>query len=252
MPPWLIFAGQGWISQQEADELDASGIGWSFQRKAWADGRYSRKWMRAFLQMLKDHDLGEQHLLLLDDLSSQTMPIIDEMALAGGVHTLLIPPGVLTFQCFFNLSSVDIDWVVGCTDLLPVDHHLGARMKQIINTLYKVEVEINYAEWRQYQENGNIWLYLDTRSKFLCCSGTLSASRRRVMMARWVQIAWKHIVDNPKMIHDSFVHTVLIKLDGSHEIKIRGLDIYQPPTVMCLCFCMCVRLFCLRARAHMY
>ncbi len=99
------------------------------------------------------------------------------------------------------------------TDLLqPVDNHVGAHCKTIISALYKVEVEINFQEWRGYQANKS-----------------LSAQMRRLHMARWLSVAWAHLKEYPHIIHQSFIHTVLVKLDGTHELVYRGLDGYQPP-----------------------
>jgi hypothetical protein len=101
------------------------------------------------------------------------------------------------------------------TDLLqPVDHHVGAMMKKYIAALYKVEVELNYDEWRGYKANES-----------------LAAGRRRVYMAKWLARAWAFIQqdENKTVLEQAFVSTVLVKLDGSHQLSYRGLPDYQPP-----------------------
>ena len=101
------------------------------------------------------------------------------------------------------------------TDLLkPVDSHVAARTKQMMSALYKVELELNYDEWRSHQ-----------------ASGALSASNRRKLMAKWLDVAWHHLKENPHILQQAFVHTVLVKLDGSHDLRYRGLDGYQPPKI---------------------
>ena len=67
MPPRLIFRGQSNITEAERIALDkCTNIRWSFQRKAWADGKYSRKWLKAFVH--ETDKIGGDHLLMLDDL----------------------------------------------------------------------------------------------------------------------------------------------------------------------------------------
>ena len=101
----------------------------------------------------------------------------------------------------------------GLTDLLqPVDNHVGAHVKLIIAGLYKVEVEVNFQEWRGYQANKS-----------------LSAGMRRRHMGRWLATAWEWLKANPHIIHQSFVHTVLVKLDGTHNLVYRGLEKYEVP-----------------------
>lgn len=101
------------------------------------------------------------------------------------------------------------------TDLLqPVDSHVAARTKQIMASLYKIEVELNYEEWRSHQT-----------------TGALSAMNRRKLMARWLDVAWKHLIEHPHILTQAFAHTVLVKLDGTHELRYRGLPDYQPPHI---------------------
>ncbi len=70
-----------------------TGIGWWFQENAWADGEYSKMWMREFNNMLTDNELGAQHLLYLDDLSAQKIAEFNEIAMEGGVFPFPLPPG---------------------------------------------------------------------------------------------------------------------------------------------------------------
>jgi hypothetical protein len=103
------------------------------------------------------------------------------------------------------------------TDLLqPVDHHVGATMKKYISALYKVQVELDYDEWRGYKANSS-----------------LAAGKRRLYMARWLDMAWKFIQEdeNKHVLEQAFVSTVLVKLDGSHSLSYRGLPDYQPPAM---------------------
>lgn len=82
-----------------------------------------------------------------------------------------------------------------------------------MGALYRIELELNYDEWRNYQDNE-----------------ALSASNRRKLMARWLDVAWKFLKNHPYIIHQAFKHTVLVKLDGTHELRYRGLPEYNPPS----------------------
>jgi hypothetical protein len=84
-----------------------------------------------------------------------------------------------------------------------------------MGALYKVEVQVNFKEWRSYE-----------------ATGALSQRNRRVHMANWLAHAWNFLQLHPEMIEDSFKHTVLVKLDGTHELKYKGLDKYDPPFSM--------------------
>ena len=88
--PYIIFRGTGkQVDPDEAAELDSlgmnththththlthtTGIGWHFQENAWADGKYSILWLRAFKTMLDDNSLGhQQHLMYMDAHDAHT------------------------------------------------------------------------------------------------------------------------------------------------------------------------------------
>ena len=221
MPPWIIFHGEGFVSPEEAEYYDSLGLGWHFQPDAWADAAYSRKWLRAFVGMLKANGLGDYgHLLFLDDLKTQTMARFINIALQNKVYPFPIPGGSHTHPlCCLNQPNL-----TGLTDLLqPVDSHVAAHIKHLMSVLYKIELEMNYEEWRSYQT-----------------SGALSAMKRRMLMARWLHEAWRFMKLNPYVIHQAFRHTVLVKLDGSHDLRYRGLDNYQPPNVEYSAMCSTV------------
>ena len=186
MPCFIIFRGLSCPTESEREQLDAfDNIMWAFQKKAWADGKYSRMWMRTFGRLVNERAPGE-HLLLLDELGCQKTSRFNDVAFAHDVFPFPLPP------C--------------CTDIVqPVDHNVGAKLKEIMKGLYKIEVELNYDEWRDYKSNK-----------------ALSASRRRVLMATWLDAAWGFLKLQEDFLYTSFLHTVLIKLDGTHEFKFRG------------------------------
>ena len=190
MDIFIIFRGKGCITEDERAALDAlPHIKWCFEKCAWANGKYSRKWLRYFCETLRTNCPGE-HLLLLDDLAAQKSPRFNAYAIANKVLPVPIPPG--------------------CTDLLqPVDHGVGAILKNIMNQFYQVELEVNYDAWRQYKT-----------------SNAMSACRRRIMMATWLSHAWGLLRTKRDILHKAFSSTVLVKQDGTHHLKMRGLESY--------------------------
>ena len=193
MPPFIIFRGENQCpTARERDILDSiENIRWAFQPKAVADGKYCRKWMRTFCSIVQKNDPG-QHLLFLDDLAAHKRNSCRKIAVENGVLPFPIPPGV--------------------TDVCqPVDVGVGKFMKHIMSELYKVELELNIDEWRQYQSNKS-----------------LSASNRRILMARWLSVAWKEVMKNNHLTRACFERTVLVRRDGSHNIIVKGVPNIPP------------------------
>ena len=149
-------------------------------------------WMRVFGSVVSQNSPGE-HLLFLDDLGVQKSDKFNDIAMSYDVFPFPLP------SC--------------CTDVVqPVDHNVGAKLKEIMKALYKIEVEVNYDEWRDYQANAS-----------------LSASRRRILMATWLDEAWGLLREYDDFFFKSFLHTVLVKTDGSHEFNFRGYHKPYPP-----------------------
>ena len=195
MKPFIIFKGAGHIEAKEAAFYESLGnIGWAFQENAWADGKYSRRWAREFVSVVKGACPGN-HCLLLDDLGAQKTNKFQQICIEGRVFPFPIPPG--------------------CTDLVqPVDHGVGGYVKHLMNALYKVELELNYDEWRDYKSNES-----------------LAAPRRRMMMALWLSKVWAHmeLPEHSKIFKSSFDDTVLIDKAGKHSLKIPGIPNYRFP-----------------------
>jgi hypothetical protein len=86
---------------------------------------------------------------------------------------------------------------------VPVDHHIGAWMKEAMAVLYEHELERNLEQW----ENGE-----------------LTAAERRIYIANWVGTAWTVLKTMPEFIRKSFVSTGwLLAKDGSknHLVKLK-------------------------------
>jgi len=189
---FIIFRGKGQISAEEAAALNAiPNVKWCFQKKAWANGKYSRAWLRYFCKTVQAHCPGE-HLLFLDDLGAQKLASFNKICFENNVLPVGIP--------------------AGCTDLCqPVDHGVGAELKRLMNSFYKIELELNFAEWRQYK---------DTKS--------LSPSKRRILMATWLSHAWGILRTRRDFLRSCFTSTCLVRRDGSHSLKMKGVNDYPP------------------------
>ncbi len=64
-----------------------------------------------------------------------------------------------------------------CTEVVsPVDHHVGARLKQKMATYYHAELDKNFVDWcKSLQEGG------------------LHTWERRVLIAKWLADAWEEV-----------------------------------------------------------
>lgn len=85
-------------------------------------------------------------------------------------------------------------------------------MKTIMKHLYKIELELNYDLWRNYQNNG-----------------ILAESKRRMLMALWASKAWGVLSKDKNIIKSSFEDTVFIGKSGHQKFKIPTQPRYSPP-----------------------
>ena len=195
VPPVLIVTGKGRSGTPEemAHWIGLKHVLVYYQPKAWCD-RHFQAWylLNVFDKYIKESgDLREQ-LLCLDNLSSHKTPEVLEL-----MAQLKITPHWLPTHC---------------TDVAaPVDHHVGALLKVFIRRKYETSLEDpdHFVLWREQDE-------LE--------SAHLSRSRRRMLMASWLDMAW----DDMKVKSDFFLRAFrstgcLICLDGSNRIKMRGI-----------------------------
>lgn len=202
MPPVIILKnntfGEG-IPDSEKQELAKLGVLFYYQPKAWADKDFLMWYLDQFIKVLDKECPGEEHMLILDGLSGQRMVQFIDKCHENRIICVFTSPG--------------------CTDVIqPIDHHVGAFLKLTIGKLYRIELEINFALWRDYKSN-----------KVLC------AGKRRVFMATWLDLAWEVLKTEHHLIRQSFESTgVLVRLDGTHNIKIRGLPEGKIPKILLL------------------
>jgi hypothetical protein len=190
----IIFRGRG--EQVKAGERAMYGllkpfICVYFQPKAWCDGHVARAWLEQFQQ--ETGHLGERMLGMDGHLPQCTQACKDIMA-AYDIIPAVSPPG--------------------CTDVVsPCDHHVGARIKNIMSHFYHADVREHRAAWCMPPGLGG-----------------LSAWQRRAKMALWLAAAWVVIRDDAPFLRAAFVSTgFLIAQNGSenHLIKIPTAPSYD-------------------------
>lgn len=190
--PAVVFKGQGKLSNELIDELDACGVKYFFQPKAWADNSVCLKHFQHMLDKIKPIP-EEENLLLLDNFSAQST---DEFALHAYAYNFLsvyLPP---------NTTHL----------LQPIDHHVGAFMKNSLKDGYLIENEEILNKARQGTVD-------DERD----------AQAMRCSMLKWVKIAWDRALAAQELIPRSFTSTgIIFHQDGSHLISIPTLPDYDP------------------------
>ena len=173
VPPFILFRGEGRISAALLAELDAVGIPYGFNEKAWANQDACIAHLNFFNKIVRETcpELKE-HMLLLDGLSSQSTRAFIELALDLNIYTVYFPPN--------------------CTHLVqPVDHRVAAWLKAAFHTFYKFEEEEKYEIWADYRANGS-----------------LSLPQLRETLLRWVAAAWAELKKMPTFLQKAFVLVV--------------------------------------------
>ncbi len=130
-------------------------------------------------------------MLLLDGLSAQATSRFINLAIDLNILPVYFPPN--------------------CTHLVqPVDHRAAAWIKKAWHTLYLIEEEENYEQWRDHRINGSMCLqYL------------------RVTSLQFMREIWKLLQTKVEFLQLAFTSTgCLITLKGQHAIKFRDIDNY--------------------------
>ena len=194
--PEIIFRGKGGLDRRHSEELayyrnvqDEANI--MFQPKAWADQEVMLQSLECFIQQTREirQKYGEI-LLILDQHGSQATAFFRIRAAQCGIILAYTP------------SS--------CTDVVaPVDHHIGANLKQMMSGFYHEELRLNYDQW---VDEG------------------ISAGECRMLMLEWLLLSWKAMCAHPDMIRQAFVSTgCMLAVDGSdwQKVKIHTLPNYD-------------------------
>jgi hypothetical protein len=185
VPPELIFRGKGvQLTEPELRFYDSlqGKVRVYFQPKAWADEEVMLQSLEHFLADTRDSRAnGGEVLLGMDQHAAQQTTKYRARAHECGVF-LAYTPG-------------------DCTDVVaPVDHHVGAAMKSIINLFFHEEMSLCYDRW---MDEG------------------VGAAEVRMLLASWVAQAWDIVKCKADFLRSAFVSTgFLLAKDGSEDHKI--------------------------------
>jgi hypothetical protein len=191
--PFILFKGEGCLSKDLLDELNAYDIPYGFNTKAWANGPACLDYLQYFSKHVKlACPEFKEHLLLLDGLGTQCTFEFIQLAMDLNIMPLHFPPN--------------------CTHLVqPVDHRVAAWLKNVMAQLFKKEESIMSTEWDRYRENGS-----------------LTAQYKRATMLDWVQRSWTELKTRVDFLSRSFTSTgCLITLSGKHSIKFKDIPNYE-------------------------
>lgn len=195
MKLFIIFKGSANMvpTQWELDQYaQLKHIKWAFQKNAWCDGFFAKAWMKCFAKCLRTEAGGGKHMLILDELRTQKTSAFKTECLENGILPVFVP--------------------AHCTDACqPIDLGIGKILKDVISAFYKIQLEVEIDEWRDFSGDA------------------LSAPKRRVMMAKWADMAWGLMIDKYQpVINGSFRRAgALVKRDKSNSAKIEVCPRYN-------------------------
>jgi hypothetical protein len=182
--PMLIFRGLGQVSRSELDFYAAmTDIVVVWQPKAWADRRVMMDWLDTFSDDIGgDPTTREEVMLGMDQHGPQMVDEFLQGMRENRVYGVYTP--------------------VNCTDVAaPIDHHVGARLKEKMKHLY----------FRDFEENMDRWCY------------ELTAQDRRMKIATWLSEAWADLKQDGRFFRAVFQSTGFCNaMDGSedHLVKV--------------------------------
>jgi hypothetical protein len=193
IPPFVLFQGQGHLDPAILAELDAQGIPYAFNEKAWANEAVCIEHLQFLSRIFREKcPEAKECMLLLDGLSSQCTDRFVELALDLNIVPVYFPPN--------------------CTHLVqPVDHRVAAWLKKAWHTLFLIEEDERYDLWDDYRNNGS-----------------MSAQYIRVTSLKWTRLIWESLQEQPEFLSKAFTSTgCLITLKGEHDIKFLDIDNYS-------------------------
>ena len=163
-----------------------------FQPKAWVDEYVALLWLEQFIA--ETGNSQHEKLLGMDQHGAQMTSTFQTRCIDKDIIPAYTPP-----------DTTDVT--------APCDHHVFARLKQIINCFYEAELEQNWMRWSLPPDFGG-----------------LRAWERRVYLATWTALAWQILRSEPDFIKSSFTSTGwCIAKDGSEDAlyKVAGVDDYR-------------------------
>ncbi len=190
--PVIVFRGTGQRIKASEKQSYDSRVITRFQEKAWVDEAEMKWWIR-HVYTPGVKQSPRQQLLVGDSHRAQITDSVKEQLKTKSDTQLGIIPG-------------------GCTDLVqPLDRCIFAAVKFHIERIQN----------QHMMENLDAYL-----------NGSLSASKRRVLITKWVGEAWSIVTRNKALIQRSFVKCgIALPVDGSgdHMMNIDKLADYTFP-----------------------
>ena len=191
--PFILFRGMGHLTPEFIAQLDAEGIPYAFNAKAWANAESCVEHLRYFHAVLKEKapELKEC-MLLLDGLSSQSSHRFIRLALDLNILPVYFPPN--------------------CTHLVqPVDHRIAAWLKKAMHQLYLAEESLMHDQWAHHRTNGS-----------------MCPQYKRKTLLKWVSFCWEALKTMPDFITKAFTSTgCLITLKGAHAMQFLDIKNYS-------------------------
>lgn len=193
--PTIIFRGQGKrIAKSEQESWD-SRVRVMFQKKAWCDEVIMKEWVAS----------EWANVFTNPHTASSTGKI-----LVADVHTAQQTDDVKAALCKYKTELVNVP--PGCTSRIqPLDVSVNKPFKEAVKRQHEAHISENLA------------LYTE---------GRLTASDRRVLLTKWVGVAWQEINQKKDVIVRSFRKCgISLAVDGTEnsEVKIEGIPDYKMP-----------------------
>ena len=194
VPPVIIVRGYGRsVDPREfAHMLSMPSIKVYYQPKAWCDHHFFEWYLiNVFNAAVRGAGELRDQLLCLDNCTAHDRPSSIQLMKELNIHP-------------FYLAT-------NCTDVAaPVDHHVGALLKVKIKHRYEANLE-QPGQFELWRGEGEIY-------------SPLSVSKRRCLMATWLDDAWQSMRDMEVLFLHAFTSTgCLMQKDGTNFVKMRGL-----------------------------
>jgi hypothetical protein len=163
-----------------------------YQPKAWCDHHFFEWYLINVFNpaIRRTGDLRDQ-LLCLDNLTAHDRQTSIDLMAELGIYP-------------FYLAA-------NCTDVAaPIDHHVGALLKVKVRHRYELNLE-EPGQFEMWRGEGEVY-------------SDLSTSRRRCLMATWLDEAWVSMRPMRLFFLRAFTSTgCLMQKDGTNFVRMRGL-----------------------------
>ena len=197
----IIFKGTGARIKSEESEGWDKRVDVYFQKKAWADTKFTLDWINNTLtKTLEQKNQSGEVILFMDNLAAQTQP-----ATRAALKRLNVKFHYLVANATDNIQ--------------PVDHNVGVTVKRYMSVIMLQMFEDD-------EELGDYWYGVSDK-------GSMPLWQRRVLLTKWAGEAWERVCSKMDFRNIGFSTgcnmTVDGKMPGTDEkmkIKINGVEDY--------------------------